>query len=69
MAVCGGALTALLWVFRRLIVGLLTYLAASPGEITLPRVLVVGAPIPYGIGIAGGAVYMASRLPLLGGYL
>ena len=66
VAVCGGGLAALLWILRRLIVSLLTYGLASPGQITLPRVLVLNEQIPYGVAIAGAAVFMVNELPLLG---
>ena len=66
VAVCGGGLAVRLWVLRRLIVGLMTYVLASPERLSLPRVLVLDEQIPYGVAIAGAAVFMVYKLPLLG---
>ncbi len=69
VAICGGVLAALLWVLRRLIVGLLTYVLATPGEIALPRILILDEQIPYGVAIAGAAVFTVYELPFLAGPL
>ncbi len=66
VAFAGGAVAGALWLLRRLIVGLVVQVGTSPGQVTLPRVLLVNEPIPYGVGIAVAAIYLASRLPWLG---
>ena len=69
VALCGGGLAALLWVLRRLIEGLLTYVLASPGQVTLPRVLILDEQIPYGVAIAAAAVFTVNEVAFLGGPL
>ena len=69
VAFAGGAVTGMLWLLRRVIVGFVVQIGTSPGQVTLPRVLLVGEPIPYGVGIAVAAIYLASRLPWLGALL
>ncbi len=69
VAICGGGLAALLWGLRRLIIGLLTYVLASPGQITLPRVLILDEQIPYGVAIAAAAVFTVNEVAFLGGPL
>ncbi len=65
VALFGGFLALFLIVLRRAIFMLL----AQPwwrGSTELPRVLVNGEAIPYGVGIAAGAIYVGNSLPLLG---
>jgi prepilin peptidase CpaA len=65
VALAGGALALLLLVLRMLIARLPAVRAAS-GGLVLPRVLVVGERVPYGVAIACGAILLGLRLPLLG---
>ena len=64
-ALAGGGVALGLIVLRRLIGGLLV---AQPfvGTVTLPRLLLPGEAIPYGVAIAAGAILVARNLPHLG---
>ena len=68
VALCGGALALALLLLRRLVTGLLLY-QGSPQNITLPRILLPREHIPYGVAIALPAIYLATELPILGGFL
>lgn len=68
VALCGGALSIGLIVLRRLVMGLLL-LQSSPQDVTLPRYLLPRESLPYGVAIALPAIYLAVKLPLLGGFL
>ena len=58
----GGALAVSLLVVRRLLVGLIYY---SPGTGRyLPRLLLGGEGIPYGIAITAGALILGPSLPM-----
>jgi len=65
IALAGGALTIGLMVLRRLLFGLMTA-RASMSKIALPRVLLTGEPVPYGLAIAPSAIYLGTKLPQLG---
>jgi len=67
VALAGGALSLFLIVLRRILVSVLVFLKASDNT-TLPRILLVGEAVPYGVGIAAGAIWMSSSLPLLSGF-
>jgi prepilin peptidase CpaA len=64
IALAGGALGIGLMIVRRLLFGLMT--AASLTKITVPRVLLTGEPVPYGLAIAPVAIFVGTRLPQLG---
>jgi prepilin peptidase CpaA len=66
VALAGGALSLFLIILRRVIVSVLVQLKSSKNP-TLPRILLVGEAVPYGVGIAAGAIWLSSSLPLLGG--
>ena len=68
VALAGGAFALALIVLRRLLTGLLV---AQGGDraVTLPRVLLPGEKIPYGVAIATGGIWIARDLPHLGMYL
>ncbi len=68
VALFGGGLSLALLVLRRLVVGLLLF-QSSPQNITLPRYLLPREHMPYGVAIALPAIYLAIKLPLLGGFL
>ncbi len=68
VALCGGGLSLALLILRRLVVGLLLF-QSSPQNITLPRYLLPREHMPYGVAIALPAIYLAIKLPLLGGFL
>lgn len=67
VALAGGALSLLLIILRRVLMSALVYMKASDNT-TLPRILLVGEAVPYGVGIAVGAIWMSSNLPLLQGF-
>lgn len=65
IALAGGALALGLLVLRRLLSGVL--IAQTFREtVTLPRLLLPGEAIPYGIAIAAGGILVARKLPHLG---
>ncbi len=64
IAVGGGALAIGLMVVRRVLFGMMT--AASLTKIKVPRILLSGAPVPYGLAIAPSAIYIGTKLPQLG---
>ena len=64
IALGGGALGVGLMIGRRLLFGLMT--AASLTKVTVPRVLLSGEPVPYGLAIAPSAIFVGTRLPQLG---
>jgi len=68
VALCGGALSLGLIVLRRLLIGVLLF-QSSPQNVTLPRCLLPKEALPYGVAIALPAIYLAIKLPLLGGFL
>ena len=68
VALCGGALSLGLLILRRLVVGLLLF-QSSPQNVTLPRYLLPREHLPYGVAIALPAIYLAMKIPLLGGFL
>jgi len=53
---------------RRLILGLRVAGAGSDAS-TLPRVLLSGEAVPYGLAIAPSAILVGRDLPHLGGFL
>ena len=68
VAVAGGVLAIGLMVLRRLIMSLgsaNTRLA----KIKLPRVLLEGEAVPYGLAIAPISIYLGTKLPQLGAYI
>lgn len=68
VAVFGGILSIALLVLRRLVVGLLL-IQSSPQNVTLPRYLLPREHMPYGVAIALPAIYLATKMPILGGLL
>lgn len=64
VALAGGALSIFLIVLRRFLPGFL--LAIRAENTKLPTVLLAGEPVPYGVGIATGAIFIATSLPVLG---
>ena len=68
VALCGGGLSLGLLILRRLVVGLLLF-QSTPQNVTLPRYLLPREHLPYAVAIALPAVYLAIKLPLLGGFL
>jgi prepilin peptidase CpaA len=65
IALCGGALALLLILIRKLVFSF-ALLAPSSGRQLMPRVLLQGEPVPYGVGIAAGGIWLGMKLPLLG---
>jgi len=68
VTLCGGAFTLFLLLARRLAMTLGVWLAATR-TIALPRVLLNGEAVPYGVAIVAGALIMAPGLPHLGLFL
>ncbi len=68
VALCGGGLSLGLLILRRFVVGLLLF-QSSPQNVTLPRYLLPREHLPYGVAIALPAIYLATKIPLLGGFL
>lgn len=64
-ALAGGALALALMVVRWAIVSILVAQTVV-ATVALPKVLLPGEQIPYGIGIAAGAIWLGSQLPHLG---
>ncbi len=64
IALAGGAWAIGLIIVRRVLFGLMT--AASLTKISLPRILLSGEPVPYGLAIAPSAIFIGTRLPQLG---
>ncbi len=64
IAVAGGALAIGLMVVRRVLIAVMT--AGSLTKLALPRVLLSGEPIPYGLAIAPSAIFVGTELPQLG---
>lgn len=58
VAILGGGLAILLLVVRKL---LLIVLAKSDKHAKLPRILETGAPVPYGVAIAGAMFIMIAQ--------
>ena len=65
IAIAGGAFSLGLIALRRTLVGALVAQSAFT-TVTLPRVLLPGEQIPYGVAIAAGGVWVARGLPHLG---
>ena len=65
VALAGGALSVALIVIRHLIFSLAVVGGAS-GQVTLPKVLLKGSPVPYGLGIAAGGIWYGTQNSLFG---
>lgn len=65
MAVAGGVLALGLLAGRRLLAGVLALTVRTPERVTLPRILLQGEGIPYGLAIAFGGLVVAAQLPLV----
>jgi prepilin peptidase CpaA len=68
VCLAGGAF-ALFMILLRKVVMSLVMLQSSGGSVTLPRILLVGEKIPYGVALTFGGVMVAFDLPHLGLYL
>jgi len=68
VALCGGGLSLGLLILRRLVVGLQLF-QSTPQNFTLPRYMLPREHLPYGVAIALPTIYLAIKLPLLGGFL
>lgn len=65
IALAGGALAIGLIIGRKLLMGLMTA-RASLAKLAVPRVLLNGEPVPYGLAIAPSAIFLGTKLPQLG---
>jgi prepilin peptidase CpaA len=68
VVLCGGGLSLALIILRRLLISLPPFQGKYQNT-TLPRYLLPREHLPYGVAIALPAVYLAVKLPLLGGFL
>jgi prepilin peptidase CpaA len=66
-AVVGGGFALGLIVLRRVLMGLLL-VQTTIQNVALPRLLLPGEQIPYGMAIAAGGIWAARKLPHLGLY-
>ncbi len=64
VALAGGVLAIALIIVRRVLFGLMT--AASLSKVKVPRMLLNGEPVPYGLAIAPCAIFVGTKLPELG---
>ncbi len=64
IALAGGVLAIVLIIVRRVLLGLMT--AASLTKVAVPRMLLSGEPVPYGLAIAPSAIFVGTELPQLG---
>lgn len=67
-ALAGGAFALGLIVLRRLLTGALVAQSVF-SQVTLPRLLLPGEKVPYGVAIAVGGIFLARKLPHLGLFL
>ena len=65
IAISGGVLSAALLLVRRLLPMLLLPIEGSE-HWKLPKFLLKGAPVPYGIGIAAGGLWLGQDIALFG---
>lgn len=65
IAVAGGALAIGLIIIRRVLFGMMTS-GNTLSKLKLPRLLVTGEPVPYGLAIAPSAIFVGTKLPQLG---
>lgn len=65
VALCGGGLALALIIGRKVFFSLVL-LGSAPESRTIPRVLLQGEPVPYGVGIAAGGIWLGSKLPIFG---
>ncbi len=65
IALAGGALAIGLIIVRKLLLGLMTA-RASLTKLWVPRILLSGEPVPYGLAIAPSAIFLGTKLPQLG---
>ena len=68
ISIAGGIFAVTLLISRRILMSLKVR-QMIPGGLALPRVLLEGEAIPYGVAIAIGAIMLGNQLPLLGQYL
>ncbi len=68
VCVAGGVFAFFMILLRKLVVGVLV-LQPSAGSPPLPRILMTGENIPYGVAIVFGGVMLGLKLPYLGLYL
>jgi prepilin peptidase CpaA len=65
ITLAGGALAIGLIIVRRVLFGVMAA-ANTPSKLKVPRVLLTGAPVPYGLAIAPSAIFIGTKLPQLG---
>ena len=68
MAIAGGVFSLVLLLLRRIFLSLRVK-ELLPRKLTVPRVLLVGEAVPYGVAIAAGAIFTGAHLPYLSAYL
>ncbi|HEY9548737.1 MAG TPA: prepilin peptidase [Kiloniellaceae bacterium] len=65
VGLAGGAFALGIIVLRRLVNGVLVAQTVAQ-QVTLPRLLLPGEDVPYGVAIAAGGIWVARGLPQLG---
>ena len=65
ITLAGGALAIGLMIARRVLFGLMTS-GNALSKLKVPRVLLTGEPVPYGLAIAPSAIFLGTKLPQLG---
>ena len=64
ITLAGGALAIVLIIIRRVLFWVMTAGTALP-KIKLPRILITGSLVPYGLAIAPSAISIGTKLPQL----
>ncbi len=65
ITLAGGALAIGLMIARRILFGLMAS-GNTLSKLKVPRVLLTGEPVPYGLAIAPSAIFLGTKLPQLG---
>ncbi len=68
VAIAGGVLAIGLIVTRKIIMSL-GAASTNLAKVKLPRILIDGEAVPYGLAIAPIAIYLGTKLPQLGAYI
>lgn len=65
ITLAGGVLAIVLIIARRVLFGVMAA-GNAPSKLKVPRVLLTGEPVPYGLAIAPSAIFIGTKLPQLG---
>ncbi len=64
ITLAGGVLAIVLIIVRRVLFGVMAAGDAT-SKLKVPRILLTGEPVPYGLAIAPSAIYIGTKLPQL----